>query len=165
MFSDPKILAIAFLGGIIPSLIWLWFWIKEEEKEPEPTGLLTIVFMMGMIAVMCVLPLQKLIQLYIQNTEIRLIAWAGIEEIMKYLAVVVILHKTNQIDEPIDWPIYMITAAVGFAALENALFLIKPLATGATTVSLLTGHLRFLGSTLLHTVSSGILGIAFAVAM
>lgn len=165
MFSDPKILAIAFIGGIIPSLLWLWFWIKEEEKEPEPAGLLAIVFFMGMVAVVCVLPIQKLIQVYVQNTQIRLVSWAAIEEIMKYLAVALILYKTNQIDEPIDWPIYLITAAVGFAALENTLFLIKPLSTNATTVSLLTGHLRFLGSTLLHTVSSGILGIAFGIAL
>src|SRR6185436_19260214 len=62
-----------------------------------------------------------------------------------------------------DWPIYLITAALGFAALENALFLVKPLAMGQNTVGLLTGQLRFLGSTLLHTVSSGILGIGLAI--
>ncbi len=165
MFSDPKTLAIAFVGGILPSLLWLWFWIKEEENKPEPAGVLAVVFMMGMIAVMCVLPLQKLIQIYVQNTNVRLISWAAVEEIMKYLAVIIILYKTNEIDEPIDWPIYMITAALGFAALENALFLLKPIASGATVVSLLTGQLRFLGSTLLHTVSSGILGIALGVAL
>lgn len=165
MFSDPKILGIAFIGGIIPSLLWLWFWIKGEEKDPEPKSLLTIVFIMGMLAVVCVLPIQKLVQVFIQNSELKLVAWASIEEIMKYLAVAVIIYKTNQIDEPVDWPIYLITAAVGFAALENALFLVKPLSVGETTVGLLTGHLRFLGSTLLHTVSSGILGIALGASM
>jgi RsiW-degrading membrane proteinase PrsW (M82 family) len=163
MFSDPKILGLAFIGGIVPSLLWLWFWVKEEENEPEPKLLLTIVFIMGMLAVICVLPLQKLIQTYVSTHEFKIIGWASIEEIMKFLAVMLILYKTNEVDEPIDWPIYMITGALGFAALENTLFLLKPLSLGETTVSLLTGQLRFLGSTLLHTVSSGVLGIALGV--
>lgn len=163
MFSDPKILVLAFLGGILPSLLWLWFWVKEEENKSEPKGLLAIVFILGMVAVIGVLPIQKFIQEHIASDTWRLIGWAGAEEIIKYIAVILILYKSGYIDEPIDWPIYLITAALGFAALENALFLIKPLSTGATTVGLLTGQLRFLGSTLLHTVSSGILGVALGV--
>jgi RsiW-degrading membrane proteinase PrsW (M82 family) len=59
----------------------------------------------------------------------------------------------------------MITAALGFAALENALFLIKPFTINEATVALLTGQLRFMGSTLLHTISSGILGIALGISL
>jgi RsiW-degrading membrane proteinase PrsW (M82 family) len=88
-----------------------------------------------------------------------------VEEIMKYLAVLAIVYRTNYADEPLDWPIYLITAALGFAALENALFLIKPLLAGENTVGLLTGQLRFLGSTLLHAVSSGILGVMLGISL
>jgi protease PrsW len=165
MTNDPKILGLAFLGGIIPSLLWLWFWLREDKKNPEPKGLLLIVFIMGMVAAVCVLPLQKFVQDNISSHELQLVLWASLEEIIKFLAVLVILYKTNNADEPIDWPIYLITAALGFAALENALFLIKPLSLGQNTVGLLTGQLRFLGSTLLHTVSSGILGIALGISM
>ncbi len=160
MTSDPKVLILAFIVGIIPSLLWLWFWVREEEKKAEPKGLLAIVFIMGMIAVVFVLPIEKFIQTSIDSHEWQLTLWASAEEIIKYLAVMIILYNTSQIDEPIDWPIYMITAALGFAALENTLFLVKPFSIGATAVSLLTGQLRFLGSTLLHTVASGILGVA-----
>ncbi|MBI3306060.1 PrsW family intramembrane metalloprotease [Candidatus Nomurabacteria bacterium] len=165
MFSDPKTLGLAFLGGIIPALLWLWFWVREEEKHAEPKNILTLVFIMGMISVIFVLPIQKFIQAYIGSGDMEIILWAGAEEIIKYLAVVVILYRTTYIDDAIDWPIYLITAALGFAALENMLFLIKPISLGQDTVSLLTGQLRFLGSTLLHAVSSGILGIALGVSM
>src|SRR3989344_3237921 len=147
--NDPKILGLAFLGGIIPSLLWLWFWLKEDKKNPEPKGLLSVVFIMGAIAVIFVIPVQKLIQAQIGSPEWQLLLWAAAEEIIKYIAVMIVLYKTNFADEPIDWPIYMITGALGFAALENTLFLIKPLSLGATAVGLLTGQLRFLGSTLL----------------
>ncbi len=165
MIADPKIIGLAFLGGIIPSLLWLWFWLKEDKKNPEPKAVLAIVFIMGMLAVICVLPVQKFIQGIISSNQWQLTLWATTEEIFKFLAVLVVLYKTNYTDEPIDWPIYLITAALGFAAFENALFLIKPLSVGQNTVGLLTGQLRFLGSTLLHTVSSGILGIGLGISL
>ena len=158
--TNPKLLVIAFLGGLIPSLLWLWFWLREDDKHPEPKSMLSIVFIMGMLAVMLVLPIQKFIQTHIASSQLELILWASAEEILKYLAVLVVLYKTNTADEPIDWPIYLVTAALGFAALENTLFLIKMYPISGTTVALLTGQLRFMGSTLLHTISSGIIGIA-----
>ncbi len=158
--TDPKILITAFFGGIFPALLWLWFWIKEEEKKSEPKGLITVIFIMGMIAVICVLPIQRFIQVMISSDNLQLILSVCAEEIIKFLAILVIVYKSNCIEEPIEWPIYLVTAALGFAALENALFLIKPLKLGQDTLSLMTGQLRFLGSTLLHTVSSGILGVA-----
>lgn len=160
MTTDPKILGLALLGGIAPALIWLWFWLKEDNQKPEPKGLLATIFIIGMIAVIFVMPIQKFIQSVVTSYEWQTIAWASAEELIKYLAVVILLYKTNRIDEPIDWPIFLITSALGFAALENALFLIKPLSLNQTTVGLLTGQLRFLGSTLLHAVSSGLIGVA-----
>ncbi len=159
LINNPKILILAFLGGIIPSLLWLWFWLKEEES-PEPTLLLTIIFIMGMVAVVVVLPIQKFIQDHISSPQLELVLWASAEEILKYLAVLIILYRTNNAKKPIDWPIYMITAALGFAALENTLFLVKPFSVNGATVALLTGQLRYMGSTLLHAIASGSIGIA-----
>ncbi|MEK7539561.1 MAG: PrsW family glutamic-type intramembrane protease [Patescibacteria group bacterium] len=163
--NDPKILGLAFLGGIIPSLLWLWFWLKEESKKPEPKGILIVVFIAGMISVIFVIQIQKFIQTQISSPEGQIVLWASAEEIIKYLAVMAVLYRTNYINEAIKWPIYLITAALGFATLENTLFLIKPLSLGQNTVGLLTGGLRFLGSTLLHTVSSGILGVALGISL
>ena len=163
--SDPKILASALIGGIIPSLLWLWFWLKEDSDKPEPKGILAIVFILGMIAVICVLPIQRIIQESISLQELQIVVLASSEEIIKYLAVMIVLYKTTFIEETIDWPIYLITSALGFAALENSLFLLKPFSLGQNTVGLLTGELRFLGSTLLHTVSSGMLGMALGMSL
>ncbi|MBI5139121.1 PrsW family intramembrane metalloprotease [Candidatus Nomurabacteria bacterium] len=160
MTNDPKTLGLALLLGIIPSLIWLWFWLGEDKRSSEPKGLLTIIFILGMASVIFVLPIQKFIQTYVSSSELEIVLWASAEEIMKYLAVISIIYGTTEIDEPVDWPIYMITAAVGFAALENALYIIKPLILDQAIAGVLTGHLRFLGATLLHSVTSAILGIS-----
>lgn len=160
MTTDPKILGLAILLGFAPALLWLWFWLREDNQKPEPKGLITSIFIVGMILVVFVVPLQKLVKSNIEPYELQIIFWAGIEEIIKYLGVAILLYKTNKVDEPIDWPIFLITIALGFAALENTMFLVKPLSLNQTTVSLLTGQLRFLGSTLLHAVATGIIGIA-----
>ncbi|MES3032074.1 MAG: PrsW family glutamic-type intramembrane protease [Patescibacteria group bacterium] len=165
MTSDPKIIALALTGGLIPALLWLWFWIKREQKKSEPKGVLAIIFIAGMIGVVFVLPIQKFIHAHISSPDGQLILWASAEEIIKYLVVLLILYRTTYIDEPMEWPIYMMTAALGFAGLENALFLVKPLDIGNNLMGLLTGELRFLGSTLLHAISSGILGITLGISL
>ena len=94
------------------------------------------------------------------NWAVTFLVIALIEEYVKYLPVKFLIEKRGEFDEPVDAMIYMMTAALGFAALENALFLLKPFTLGNTAVGLLTGQLRFLGSTLLHTISSGTIGIS-----
>jgi len=160
MINNPKTIGLAILGGVTPALFWLWFWLRENREKPEPKGLLTICFILGMIAVIFVLPIERFLQLNIQSNEWQIISWASVEELIKFLAVMIILFRTSNVRNPIDWPIYLITVALGFAALENILFLIKPLTLNESTVGLLTSQLRFLGSTLLHAVSSGIVGIS-----
>ncbi len=158
--GDPKILIFAFLAGVIPALLWLFFWLREDKKHEEPKALLTMIFIMGMIAVIFVIPIQRFVQSHVSDHQLQLVLWASIEELIKYLAVILILYRSPFIEEPIDWPIYIITCALGFAALENMLFLIEPFNLGNSIVGLLTGQLRFLGSTLLHAVASGTIGMA-----
>ncbi|HEY4477937.1 MAG TPA: PrsW family glutamic-type intramembrane protease [Candidatus Paceibacterota bacterium] len=157
--TDPKILGLAFLGGMVPALLWLWFWLKQEEKRKEPSTMITAVFILGMLAVIVTIPIQKYLHTLMTSSEAEIVLWAAAEELLKLLAVMVLLYRNKEIDQPIDWAIYFVTVGLGFAALENALFLITPLSLGQDTVTLLTGSLRYLGSTLLHGVTSGLIGI------
>lgn len=158
---EPKILLYALLGGILPAILWLWFWLKEDSKKPEPRGLLTISFLAGMAGVLVVFPLEKLAYDNLSTKLLPLIiSWAFIEEFIKYLSLYYVDLKSRYFDEPVDALIYIITIALGFAALENVLFIIKPLQSGEVITGLLTGHFRFMGATLLHIVASGSMGIA-----
>ena len=58
--------------------------------------------------------------------------------------------------------IYMLTAALGFAALENSLFLYQAFHTGGALKTFITSNNRFLGASLLHIVASVITGGALA---
>ncbi len=50
----------AFLGGLLPALLWLWFFLKEDSKRPEPRWIIVAAFLAGMVAVVLALPLEML---------------------------------------------------------------------------------------------------------
>ncbi len=155
---DITVVLYALIGGVVPALIWTWFWIQEDAKHPEPKQLIVAAFLVGMVCVATVIPLQKLAMALLSGTAM-VIAWAAIEEIVKFALAyfTVLAHKAN--DEPIDALIYMITVALGFAAAENTLFLIDPIANSSFVESILTGNFRFLGATLLHVLASSVIGL------
>lgn len=159
----------AILGSIIPVIIWLWFWLKEDPHL-EPRRILIATFFGGMLAVPVAL-LWEIIAVKgigylgfsVSNSFpfLLLFLWAGIEEYVKYKAASLIALHRPGFDEPIDAPIYLITAALGFAAFENVIFLFNAFRE-APMLGLITGQLRFLGATLLHVTASGIVGISIA---
>lgn len=155
----------SLLGGILPALFWLWFWLKEDRLHPEPKIRLMIVFLAGMTTVLFVLPIEKFIYGISMReiTFVTIFLWAGTEEIFKFIAAYFTGLKRKEMDEPIDAVIYMITAALGFSALENTLFLSKLIHTGFFSESIMTGNSRFLGATLLHVVSSSIIGVMIGI--
>ncbi len=155
--------AIAFLAGLIPALFWLWFWLREDKARPEPKSLIASAFIAGMLVVSVVLPLQKFAMERFEDTYL-VIVWVIIEEILKYSAALIVVLWNKAVDEPIDTVIYMISIALGFSALENALFIFNPLVDGEYMNSFITGNFRFLGATLLHVLASGTVGAFMAFA-
>jgi RsiW-degrading membrane proteinase PrsW (M82 family) len=155
-------LLYAALGGILPPLLWLWFWLKEDKARPEPRGRIFLSFAAGMAMVPLVIPFEKAALNIFGMGTIAVIAWAIIEEVFKYIGAYFAALRSRYFDEPIDAMIYLITAALGFAAVENVFFLLGPLQDGDIFQSLITSNLRFLGATLLHTVSSAAVGSAIA---
>jgi len=176
-----KPLALAILGGVIPALLWLWFWLHEDSRSPEPTGLIAISFFAGMAVVYFVLPLQKLVLAnitsitafsnsiasslhYLAPSEetLKISLWGSIEEIAKYATVFLIAFKSKYFDEPIDAVIYLITAALGFSAMENILYIMSDMSHLGVAQMLINGNMRFIGATLVHTVCSAFIGLAIA---
>ncbi len=163
--QNPTAFIIALVAGTIPAILWLLFWLREEGRAgEEPNGLIILTFIAGMLSVMLVLPLEKLVAALVSDHVTQITLWAAAEEILKFVAFALIMTNSPYLDEPVDYAIYLMTAGLGFAALENGMYLIHPVATSGATVSFLTGNLRFLGSTLLHSVTSGIIGISIGLA-
>ena len=159
---DVKVVLFALVGGILPALLWLWFWLKEDAKSPEPNRLILLAFLGGMIAVPLTIPFEQAALTFAKTEFTVIVLWSLIEEVIKYVAIYIIAFKSKFFDEPIDALIYLITGALGFAALENSLYLMNSIVDGGVFAGAINTHLRFLGATLLHVVSSSAIGIAIA---
>jgi RsiW-degrading membrane proteinase PrsW (M82 family) len=87
-----------------------------------------------------------------------------IEEFLKLIFTYNICLRRKINDEPIDAAIYMLTAALGFAAVETALFMTEYLSQGKIFDGLITGNFRSIGPMLIHLISSAILGLFIGLA-
>ncbi len=157
--------------GLIPSLVWLYFY-SRKDCHPEPKNLLAQTFLMGIIISPIAILLQfsfaqfsstvtGISQTAIQNTSYFFLWAAVVEEAIKFYSIRMLIMRNPAFDEPIDAMIYMITAGLGFAAMENILVMFRVFPDG-TQATLATWALRFTGATLLHALSSGLLGYFLA---
>ncbi len=161
-------IAYALLLGVLPALLWLWFWVQEDNLHPEPRSILILTFVAGALTVIATIFIEHFISILFSGDALittRYVLWAATEEISKLVTVIIIAMGSREMDEPIDAMIYCITAALGFAALENSLYIFTHLSNGDMTAGLISGNVRFMGATLLHVVSSASIGFMIGLAM
>lgn len=155
--------------GLIPSFVWMSFFYRRD-CHPEPKYLVTKTFLMGII----ISPFAVLLQLgfthmnqwisvdYFNPNSSMFFLWAAfVEEVVKFYAVRLIAFKDPAFDEPVDAIVYMMMAGLGFAAIENILVLFRTIPDGINS-AMTIWSLRFVGATLLHALSSGLLGYFLA---
>ena len=162
-------LVLSILAGILPGFAWLVFYLGEATHA-EPTRLIVFTFIAGIAFGFFTVAIENIFNGWatgIGIQELSLLSLFGlaiIEEVMKFAAAHFAINRAPEFNEPVDAMIYMIVAALGFATLENigAIASITPSATLIPAV-LETISLRFVGATLLHTLTSGIVGYYWAV--
>ncbi len=149
--------------GLLPGFAWLIFYL-EEDPHPEPKKLIFETFLAGAASTFIVLALQTAFNDWgslrgiIRYSFLSFLVLSAIEEIFKFAAArLVIGEHPKEFDEPVDAMIYLIIASLGFATIENV-----AAAFNAQSAALETTTLRFIGATLLHTLSSGLLGYYWA---
>ena len=105
--------------------MWMiFFWrIDIFEREPVAHGLL--VFALGVAATNLVFPLHGLFDLLdprpdaLEDAMFAIFHVGVIEEIVKFVPVLLFIGLSRQANEPVDFVIYGSLSALGFATLEN----------------------------------------------
>jgi len=173
-------LPLYILFGILPSLVWLFYYLRKD-LHPEPKKMILKVFLYGMIITIPVFFIQlgfsellKQFQFFAffvsYPVSIDILKWflviAFTEEIFKYLVVRSVVLKNKELDEPLDIMLYMVVVALGFAAVENVLYLFSPIDNLSfntiITTTIAISFIRLIGATFLHTLSSALLGYFLA---
>jgi RsiW-degrading membrane proteinase PrsW (M82 family) len=124
---------IIVLVAIAPCAFWLWVIYKGDKYKPEPRWLVIRTFLFGMgIAIPVALIETFLYPNSIQgNLSVSTAAYVAfvvaglVEESGKYLTVRASVYKSPHFEEPSDGLIYSAAAALGFASLENIIYLVQ----------------------------------------
>ena len=161
---------IYIIFGLAPSIIWLLFYLRKDV-HPEPKRQVLKIFFYGMLAAIPTVFLEKGILGEFNKLNIApfliillntFIAIALVEEFMKYLVVKGKTLNNQEFDEPIDAMLYMLIAALGFAASENILILLPLSSELLIKEALVISAFRFVGATFLHTLCSATIGFFLA---
>lgn len=156
--------------GLAPSIIWLLFFLRRDS-HPESNPTILKIFFYGMLAAIPAALVELGIAEELKNLNLSsalinpIYIFLGIaftEEFFKYLVVKKKVLSHPEFDEPVDIMLYMIISALGFAALENLLILLPLVSPFQFFETFLVSSLRFVGATLLHALSSGVLGYFMA---
>lgn len=160
------VIALAFGLGILPSLAWLVFYLHEDYRHHRITKLILLTFVLGGLSTFAVLPVQLFLNSRLGTLGVSTYTFpyflllGGIEEVVKFLVVYLFIRRTREFSlEPLHAMIYMVVAALGFAASENIASVFQAGREAILQSKVFeTITLRFIGATLLHALSSGIVG-------
>lgn len=121
------------IAAVLPVLVWVYYIYKKDQYQPEPTKLLVKGFCLGLLSVLlslCIsLPLEFLGFWGDETSNLfdairKAFFGAAIpEEIAKFIMLWLLLRKNPFFDEHFDGIIYAVMVSMGFAALENIMYL------------------------------------------
>ena len=121
------------LLAFAPGVFWLWFFIRRGVFRPGPRRLLAFTFLMGMAVT---LPAGIINSTFLDDSVFSetanlasvatgmLFVVGPAEETCKFLAVRLMAYRSPYFDEPGDGLVYSTAAGLGFASLENLLYIL-----------------------------------------
>jgi|SRR6056297_2172840 len=125
--------------AVIPGIILLFYFYKRDIYEPEPKYLVLKTFFWGMlVAFITGLISNNFSKIFQINEYYSIVILAPIvEECFKFFAVLKLRFNHKEFNEPMDGIIYGVALALGFAVLENILYMYVALEQGKVFSTLL----------------------------
>ncbi len=129
---------LAILAAFIPALLWLWFFNSRDRYEHEPKSLIGKLFLWGLLSGPWAAGFNEMFSqlwgptinkagsfgLAVALLFVMVYVLALNEETMKFLVTGNSVRNDPNFNEPVDGMIYMTSAALGFAAGENFIYII-----------------------------------------
>lgn len=124
---------IILLTALLPIAILVYYIYHKDKKSPEPTGQLVKAFFYGILSIplsFCISIPLGLIGVYpteatsiLRSISAAFFGAAIPEEIAKIIMLWLLLRKSPYFDEKMDGIVYAVCVSLGFAALEDIMYL------------------------------------------
>ncbi|MDD5702453.1 MAG: PrsW family intramembrane metalloprotease [Dehalococcoidales bacterium] len=124
---------IIVMAAIAPCAFWLWLIYRGDKFKPEPKRLVIRIFFFGAIVAIPVAVVEAFLYpgtiegtLSVPTAAYVAFVVAGFtEELGKFLVVRLGVYSHPHFEEPADGLIYSAAAALGFASLENIVYVVS----------------------------------------
>jgi len=122
------------LAAIAPAAILLILIYKTDHFQPEPIGFLLKLYIFGMISVIPVIIVESILSFFnifhllgsdLVNLYDALVVAGFTEELFKWIIVLVFAFRSKEFDEYLDGIVYCVFVSLGFATVENILYVIE----------------------------------------
>ena len=134
------------LSGAIPALIAMWVVDRLDRKRPEPPSTRRLVAFVGMLSVIPALLVGTLLSDHVGDTLdpqftyqgatwTSFVVAAGVEEACKISVIYWIVWRRPEFDERMDGIVYASRAGLGFALVENVMYLLQQATLGGARPS------------------------------
>lgn len=124
------------LVAIAPGLLWLWFFVRLDRIRPSSRRWIALTVLLGVISTVPVglvewgafrglAEVASDAEVRLATTAIVMLGVVGpVEEAGKFLAVRLGVYRSLHFEEPLDGLVYGAAASLGFASLENLLYVL-----------------------------------------
>ncbi|WP_239614104.1 glutamic-type intramembrane protease PrsW [Cohnella mopanensis] len=125
-----SILAAAIVPGI--ALLAYFYW--KDRYDAEPVSMVLKMFLTGVLIVVPIMIVQRGLMIWWGESPFTFsfIISAGVEEFFKWFVLYHIIYNHTEFDEPYDGIVYAVAVSLGFATLENVLYVFLEPATFGT---------------------------------
>lgn len=175
--SSTSVVLLTIVLAIIPTAAWLGFYYWQYRRLSVPVLMTLGVFGMGIVAVFMSLLIQRpllgllspVTRQFLSGQLVDLTSMEALrafvlafliaapsEEITKMIGVLVIAYPSNKFTRNFDGIVMGIAAGLGFALAENIVYFFPLVASGQVPVLIGSFVLRFLVSTVAHSLYSGV---------
>jgi len=128
LLTFPELLIIL---AVSPVAFLLWFFYHEDKYKHESIRLMAVTFAFGAVATLPAAFIERLLTFVIPvgpgliATFVYFMVGVGlVEESSKFLAVRVYAYRSKLFDEPMDGIVLGVCAGLGFATVENVLYVL-----------------------------------------
>ena len=122
------------LTALLPVLILIIYIYRKDKKQPEPIGQIVRAFLLGLLSAplsFAVSVPSEMIGLYSEEVytvmdaiRVSFFGAAIPEELAKLFILWIVVRNNKFFDEKMDGIVYAVCVSMGFAALENVLYLV-----------------------------------------
>ena len=148
-----------FAAVVAPAAFWVAYLLWIDRRRPEPIAKVALAVVLGLVAGYACLKVYAIVPAPpVQDRALffvyAVVVIGGLEELAKLLPFVLVCRRLRTFDEELDGIVYASAVAIGFAMVENLLYLRE--------LSGVALYARAIASPMVHTVFASIWGVLIA---